>query len=230
MCFEVSDTGIGMSPDFLSHIYDAYEQESAAIHQKYGGSGLGMSIVKSLVDLMQGTIDVASVPGEGSTFRVAFDAAVAGGAGSEAALERRGAPQTQPDAGADLKGMRILVAEDNLINLEIARKILSTAGAEVHSAPDGRKAVDIFEASEPGFFDAVLMDIIMPEMDGYEATRQIRGSNHADGASIPIIAMSANAFESDVRRSLESGMNGHIAKPVDVPLLLATLQKYKKGR
>jgi signal transduction histidine kinase len=231
MCFEISDTGIGMSPEFIAHIYDAYEQENASIHQKYGGSGLGMSIVKSLVDLMQGTIDVISAPGKGTTFTVTFNAPIAPQAPGTEALEAGGTEAAKPRDGADidLSGMRVMVAEDNVINLEIARKILSSAGVEVQGAADGKKALEFFEASAPGYYDAILMDIIMPEMDGYETTRRIRGSNHPDGATIPIIAMSANAFESDVKKSLESGMNGHIAKPVDVPLLLATLGKYKKN-
>lgn len=213
--YVVRDTGIGMSPDFLPHIFDAYEQESAAIHGRYGGTGLGMSIVKNLVDRMGGTIAIESEKGVGSVFSVTLR--------DPAAAAPPAPPHTEPvcEEGS-LRGMRLLVAEDNEMNIEIVRLILTRAGAEVTEARDGVQAVQTFLASPPGTFDAVLMDIIMPRMDGYAATRSIRAAPRSD-AAVPIIAMSANAFASDVAQALEAGMSAHTAKPIDVQKLIATL-------
>ena len=233
MTYTVSDTGIGMNKDFLPHIYDAYEQEDVGIHQRYGGSGLGMSIVKSLVDFMQGTITVTSEKGQGSTFVVTIDspvadqAAVAGLEGSDASNPGRAEACGRELVNAKcLLGMKLLLAEDNAMNMEIAKAILKKAGAQVTGAANGRIALQMFTASAPGTFDAILMDIIMPELNGYETTKQIRSSRHPDAAAIPIIAMSANAFASDVKQSLAAGMNDHVAKPIVVKRLLQALLKY----
>ena len=231
MTYVVRDTGIGMSKEFLPHIYDAYEQENASIHQRYGGSGLGMSIVKNLVEFMHGTVTVASEKDKGTTFTIQLDSQVAAKpviSVSEAVDTKKSSSECKPAPAKHkiLKDMRLLLAEDNSMNMEIAKAILKAAGADVTGAFNGQEALNLFLNSAPGTYDAILMDIIMPELNGYETTRQIRSSPHPDGAIIPIIAMSANAFASDVQQSLAAGMNDHVPKPIDVKLLLKTLQKY----
>lgn len=221
MTFIVTDTGIGMAPEFLPHIFDAYEQEDTSIHQRFGGSGLGMSIVKSLIDKMGGTISVQSEKGKGSTFTVTLKQKTA-----PAAEEKPVRTDEETMAAPDLSGLHILLAEDNAMNLEIAQAILGEAGVSIVPAANGKEAVQLFLQAPPGTFDLILMDIIMPEMDGYEATRQIRQSDHAEAKSIPIIAMSANAFASDVQKSIQAGMNDHVAKPIDIAVLFATLRRY----
>jgi signal transduction histidine kinase len=231
MTYVVSDTGIGMSKEFLPHIYDAYEQENASIHQRFGGSGLGMSIVKNLVEFMHGTVTVASEKDKGTTFTIQLDSQVAAAPSAsetEAADTKKSSSAGTPATVKSkcLQGMQLLLAEDNAMNMEIAKAILKAAGAEVTGAFNGQEALNLFLNSAPGTFDAILMDIIMPELNGYETTRQIRSSAHPDGTTIPIIAMSANAFASDVQQSLAAGMNDHVPKPIDVKLLLKTLQRY----
>ena len=231
--YRVEDTGIGMSEDFLEHIFDAYEQEDGTIHQRFGGTGLGTSIVKSLVDRMGGTIEVTSQKGKGSVFQVMLPGELLPAEEIEKAdamrrQARAAAGDGMPAEAAPLQGMHILLAEDNAMNTEIAQNVLESMGASVRCAQNGREAVEIFNSSVPGSLDVILMDIIMPEMDGYTATRNIRGSLHPDAARIPVVAMSANAFASDVRKSLESGMNAHLAKPIDVPVLRETLRNYRR--
>ena len=220
--FTVSDSGIGISPEFLPHVFDPYEQEDASVSQKFGGTGLGLSIVRSMSELMGGKVEAASEKEKGSSFTVTLPFKLAD--------KREPLPEQPAETGAanSLKGMKLLLAEDNPMNSEIAQTILSAAGARVTAAMNGEEAAELFEASAAGSYDAILMDIMMPKLDGYGAARRIRSSAHADAASVPIIAMTANAFSSDVQQALDAGMNAHVAKPIDVPLLLETLKKFKK--
>lgn len=218
--FTVADDGIGMNPDFLPRVFDAYEQQDAGIAQKYGGTGLGLSIVKSLAEMMGGGVSVESLPGVGSTFTVVLHYKPAPAPAAKA--------QDGEDAPADITGMAVLVAEDNPMNSEIARRVLEHSGVRVTCAANGREAVDRYLEAPAGAFEAVLMDIMMPELDGFGATRAIRDSGRPDARSLPILAMSANAFDSDVKAALESGMDGHIAKPFQVSELIAALARVRR--
>ena len=211
----VRDTGCGIKPEFLTKMYEPFAQERQSADT--AGSGLGLAIVKKLVELMNGTICVKSEPGKGTEFTVRL------------AFERAGA---LPDAAADaaqtwsaLRGRRILLAEDNAMNTEIAKAVLEAKGMEVRCAENGQTACRMFAESEAGFFDAILMDIRMPVMDGRDAARTIRRMGRPDAAGVPIIAMSADAFDDDIQKCLEAGMNGHVAKPIDAEGLFAALSK-----
>lgn len=217
-CFTVSDTGIGMPEELLDRVFDPFVRSRSATRVE--GTGLGLSITKGLVDLMGGEISVESAVGSGTVFRVE--------------LECEEAPETRKEdgqrveaereyAGKKLDGRHFLVAEDNAINAEILCELLEMNGAEVTLRMDGEKALNAFSETAPGTFDAVLMDIQMPVMNGYEACRAIRGLQRPDAAEIPVIAMTANAFAEDIQASLEAGMNGHVAKPIDLPVLWSTL-------
>ena len=214
----VSDTGKGIKEDFLSKIFRPFEQEDASTAHNYGGSGLGMAIADSMVRLMNGQIPVESEEGKGTEFSVYLSLPV-----SETQDEKETPIQnvTEEDPAMlraieafTLKGIRILLAEDNDINAEIAMEILAMEGAVLTRACDGEEVVQMFKESQPYSFDVILMDIQMPKLDGWEATKVIRRMNRED-VDIPILAMSANAFVEDRRKSQESGMNGHISKPVD---------------
>ena len=207
--FVVEDTGIGIGEDFKKHIFEPFTQEHKSARTHYNGVGLGMSIVKQLVDQMKGHIAVESQIGKGSMFRITLS------------MQTDGTWNTQPSEeeqnGLDsIAGMRVLLVEDNEINCEIIEFMLTDAGAEVVTAVDGKAAVDAFAASGPGTFDCVLMDLMMPVMSGYEATRVIRSMDRPDAKSVPIIALSANAFDEDVAMAKDAGMNEHLAKPVDM--------------
>ncbi len=223
--YVVRDSGIGMSAEFLPHIFDAYEQENASIHGRFGGSGLGMSIAKSLVDIMGGSIDVQSEKGEGSVFTVILPGETC--AEPAASCPDGDGAQRGFSEENTLPGMNILLAEDNDMNTEIASMILTRAGATVTAVKNGEEAVRVFRDSPSGAFEAVLMDIIMPVMDGYEATRRIRALDREDAGRVPIIAMSANALTSDVRQALDSGMNAHTPKPIDIANLIGTLRRFR---
>ena len=213
----VSDTGKGIKEDFLSKIFRPFEQEDASTAHNYGGSGLGMAIADSMVRLMNGQILVESEEGKGTEFSVYLSLPIA-----EVQEQNEGTEITEAEDPAKtraieaftLKGVRILLAEDNDINAEIAMEILAMEGAVLTRACDGAEVVKMFKESRPYTFDVILMDIQMPKMDGWEATRVIRKMKRED-SDLPILAMSANAFLEDRRKSLESGMNGHISKPVD---------------
>ncbi len=207
--FVVEDTGIGIGEDFKNHIFEPFTQEHQGARTNYNGTGLGMSIVKKLVDQMKGAISVDSQPGRGSVVQITLPIRV-DEAWEEEPAEKDG------DAQGDVSGMRVLLVEDNALNCEIVEYILGEAGAEVVTANDGKAAVDAFAASEPGRFDCVLMDLMMPVMSGYEAARVIRGLDRPDAKTVPIIALSANAFEEDVALAKDAGMDEHLAKPVDV--------------
>ena len=221
-CIVVRDNGCGMSRSFLPKVFEPFAQERQPETVNVGGSGLGLSIVKRLVDLMGGTISVKSELGFGTEFTLLFDFERADG--SPAPHGTSGAPQER------LKGMRVLLCEDNAMNTEIAKTLLGQKGISVVCAENGKAGCDLYSASAPGFFDAVLMDIRMPVMDGREAAGKIRSSGRADSLEIPIIALSADAYDDDVKKSLEAGMNGHIAKPLDPEKLFSELARLCTGR
>ena len=216
--FRIRDTGIGMTQEFIDHhLFEAFVQADNVSRSRYGGTGLGMSIVAQLVKKMGGTIHVESALGEGSCFTVTlpFD------------IDRNPpAPAQDTTAPADLHGKRLLVVEDNDLDMEIAEFMLKSVGAKVDKAFDGESAVRQFKASAPGTYSAVLMDLMMPVMDGYAATKAIRASTHPDAKGVPIIAMSANAYAEDVRKCLESGMNAHISKPLFKDVMLKTIARF----
>ena len=205
--YRVADTGVGMTEEFTEHIFDEFSQEESSARTQYKGTGLGMTITKRYVDLMNGTICVESEKGRGSTFIVEIPLELTDGENVQ--------KQELPMAKADLSGVKVLLAEDNELNAEIAIVQLEELGIQVTRAADGKEAVKIFEENSPETFDLIFMDVMMPEMNGYEATAAIRAiKNHPDACRIPIIAMTANAFAEDVQASLDAGMNGHIAKPI----------------
>ena len=212
----VSDTGIGMSEEFLEHIFEDFTRAQTSTESGQFGTGLGMAIVKKIVDLMGGTIDVQSKQGIGTTFTVTLEHKIA-----ENSSENHEVVKSTKDYSFDDK--RILLAEDNDLNAEIAQSILSGAGITVDRACDGIQCIDILKKSEPGFYDMILMDIQMPNMDGYEAARTIRRLEDKELSEIPIIAMTANAFAEDREQAFAAGMNGHIAKPINADDLKKTL-------
>ncbi|MDB1902707.1 transporter substrate-binding domain-containing protein [Collinsella aerofaciens] len=220
-CFSVSDTGIGMAPEFLKHIYEPFAQEGDDARSKFQGTGMGMPIVKSLIDLMGGTIEISSEVGAGSTFNVQIP------------LDIDKNPQARERAdgqanSCSLAGMNVLLAEDNELNAEIAQALLESGGIVVTRTADGNETVDLYVGRPAGSFDAILMDIMMPGMDGYEATRAIRLSEKADAADIPIIALTANAFAEDAQAAHDAGMNAHLPKPLDFNKLKNMLARIKK--
>ena len=216
----VSDNGIGMDEKFLPQVFEPFTQEQANTGE-VSGVGLGLSIVKSLVDMMGGTIGVESTRGEGSTFTVTLPFEIASPHAQEALAYQEQA--SKGEGTLDLTGRKVLLCEDNAMNAEIAATLLRTYGAEVTVAEDGRRGVEAFAESEPGEFACVLMDVRMPELDGYGATREIRAMDRPDAQGVPIVAMTADAFESDIEQCLEAGMNWHLPKPIDVALLERTL-------
>ncbi|MDD6190206.1 MAG: ATP-binding protein [Firmicutes bacterium] len=207
--YVISDTGVGMTQEFVEHIFDEFTQEDNGARTKYKGTGLGMTITKSYVDLMGGTISVKSTKGKGSEFTVEIP--------MKKTDETVNIIRGEEGNNVKLDGVHILLAEDNDLNAEIAVIQLEEAGIRVTRAFDGKDTVRTFSENSPGTFDVILMDIMMPDMSGYEATAAIRSmDNRPDGAEIPIIAMTANAFAEDVQASIDAGMDGHIAKPIDM--------------
>lgn len=215
--FTVSDTGIGMAPEFLERIFLPFEREDTSMTSQTSGVGLGMAITQNIVQMMGGQIQVESVQGQGSRFTVTLPCALP-------QEESPALPQDTSSGGEiDLTGRTILLAEDNLLNQEIATELLAMEGVQVVPAENGRKAVEAFAASQPGTFDAILMDIQMPELDGYGAAREIRQLDRPDARTIPILAVTANAFEDDIAAARAAGMNGHIPKPIDMGKVKAAL-------
>ena len=214
----VSDTGIGMSQDYQTKIFEAFTREQNTTKSKIAGTGLGMSIVKKYVDLLGGTINVESELGKGSTFTVTLKHRIA----DESYYIKKHIEE--PGTGSEiLKGRNILLAEDNDLNAEIAEAILERAGLKTERVEDGIQCVNRIMEMPVGTYDMILMDIQMPKMDGYKATQAIRNPPDRDKACISIIAMTANAFVEDKRDAIAAGMNGHIAKPIQVDKLLSML-------
>ncbi len=217
MEFVCRDTGIGMSEEFQKCVFEPFAQEHTGSRTKFAGTGLGMSIAKNLIEKMGGSISFESEEGVGTTFviRVPF----------KINLEADKRVEQGDVSEKSIKGLHILLVEDNELNMEIAEFVLQNGGADVTKAWNGKEAVELFRKSEPGGFDAILMDIMMPVMNGYEATKMIRSLDREDAKTIPIIAMTANAFMEDRQKAKEAGMNEHIVKPVDVELLIKVIHK-----
>ena len=216
--FSCEDTGIGISEEYLPHIYEEFSREHTSTENKVPGTGLGLPIIKSMIELMGGSIQVESRQGIGTKFTVdlSFDMA-----SKEEVYGSRNAIKTS--AIHTIKGKRILIAEDNELNAEIAKTVLEDAGALVTRVEDGQQAVELFKEKPAGTFDAILMDLMMPVMDGYTATKKIRSLEHSDAKTIPIIAMTANAFQEDAEKCIAVGMNAHLAKPLDIEKMMTTI-------
>ena len=219
MHYRISDTGIGMSEEFTKEVFEEFAQEDSDARTQYHGAGLGMAIVKKYVDMMGGTISVQSKKHGGTTFTV------------DIPLEITDKECNKSDTGfsekVNLTGVKVLLAEDNELNAEIATVQLEEFGMNVERAVDGKNAVEIFRNHPEGTFDVILMDIMMPEMNGYEAAKAIRAMNdRPDGKNIPIIAMTANSFAEDVQASLDAGMNTHLSKPIVIEEVIKTILRY----
>ena len=223
--FLVSDNGMGMSADFKDTIFDAFTRAESSMTNKIQGTGLGMAITKNLVEAMGGTIDVESELGQGSCFEVLIDLKIA----EDRTVALAAQEETDKQDGNILQGMRFLCAEDNELNAEILTELLKIEGAECTICENGEEILKAFEQSVPGDYDMILMDVQMPVMNGYEATKAIRRSSHELAKKIPIIAMTANAFSEDIQHSLAAGMNAHVSKPVEMKVLEKTIRSIKSG-
>lgn len=215
------DTGYGMSEEFLPHIFDEFTREHTTTENKISGTGLGLSIVKSMVDLMDGTIKVESIKGKGTKFTVDIALQIAS---KEDFTEKQ--VMTKEIVNNEMKHKRILLAEDNDLNAEIAIEILKSEGYLVEHASHGQQCIEMLQNASDGYYDLVLMDIQMPFMNGYEACKEIRKMEDTQKANIPIIAMTANAFEEDKQMAMQAGMNDYVPKPMDMKILNPILQKY----
>ena len=216
----IQDTGIGMKPEFLEHLFDPFAQEKVDARSVYHGTGLGMAIVKSLVDKMGGTIEVTSEVGVGSTFCVTLP--------FEIASEEDVTGNITVDSQTGIQGVKILLVEDNALNIEIIAELLREQGGKVTCAHNGQEAVDVFSTHPQGSFDVILMDIMMPVMNGMEASKAIRKLERLDAETIPIIAMTANAFEEDREKTINAGMNAHLTKPLNMGTMIRTITKLLK--
>ena len=223
--FLVSDNGMGMSADFQNTIFDAFTRAENSMTNKIQGTGLGMAITRNLVEAMGGTIDVDSELGQGSCFEVLLDLKIA----EDRTVALAAQEETDEQDGNILQGMRFLCAEDNELNAEILTELLKIEGAECTICENGEEILKAFEQSAPGDYDMILMDVQMPVMNGYEATKAIRRSSHELAKKIPIIAMTANAFSEDIQHSLAAGMNAHVSKPVEMKVLEKTIRSIKSG-
>ena len=223
--FLVSDNGMGMSADFKDTIFDAFTRAESSLTNKIQGTGLGMAITRNLVEAMGGTIDVESELGQGSCFEVLIDLKIA----EDRTVALAAQEETDEQDGNILQGMRFLCAEDNELNAEILTELLKIEGAECTICENGEEILKTFEQSAPGDYDMILMDVQMPVMDGYEATKAIRRSSHELAKTIPVIAMTANAFSEDIQHSLAAGMNAHVSKPVEMKVLEKTIRSIKSG-
>ena len=218
--FTCTDTGLGMSEDFIPHAFEPFAQENTDARTSYMGTGLGLAITKQLVEMMDGRIEVESRQNVGTTFRIVLSFEL------DHHFEQKKQQLEQGLSDEVLHGKKVLLAEDNALNMEIARFILENAGMDVTTAENGKEAVEIFAASEEGYFDLILMDIMMPEMDGLSAARKIRAMNRSDAGSIPVFAITANAFLDDIEQSREAGMNEHLAKPLDKDEMMNKIKHY----
>lgn len=223
--FLVRDNGIGMSADFKDKIFDAFTRAESSVTNKIQGTGLGMAITRNLVEAMGGTIDVESELGQGSCFEVLIELRIA----EDRTVALAAQEETDEQDGNILQGMRFLCAEDNELNAEILTELLKIEGAECTICENGEEVLKAFEQSAPGDYDMILMDVQMPVMNGYEATKAIRRSSHELAKKIPIIAMTANAFSEDIQNSLATGMNAHVSKPVEMKVLEKTIRSIKSG-
>ena len=223
--FLVSDNGMGMSADFKETIFDPFTRAESSVTNKVQGTGLGMAITKNLVEAMGGTIDVDSELGQGSCFEVLMDLKIA----EDRTVALAAQEETDEQDGNILQGMKFLCAEDNELNAEILTELLKIEGAECTICENGEEILKAFEQSAPGDYDMILMDVQMPVMNGYDATKAIRRSSHEVAKKIPIIAMTANAFSEDVQHSLAAGMNAHVSKPVEMKVLEKTIRSIKSG-
>lgn len=218
-CFTVEDSGIGMSKEYQEHIFEAFTRENSATVSGIEGTGLGMAIVKHLVDLLEAKINISSEEGKGTKVTIIFNLKLCDEFDYYKSLERK------QETTISFKGKRLLLVEDNALNREIARDILEEAGFEVEEADDGTTALEKYKQVEKGYYSFILMDVQMPKMDGYETTINIRTMEDKEKANIPIIAITANAFEEDKKKAFDAGMNAHIAKPIDVDVLKSTLSE-----
>ena len=223
--FLVSDNGLGISADFKETIFDPFTRAESSVTNKVQGTGLGMAITKNLVEAMGGTIDVDSELGQGSCFEVLMDLKIA----EDRTVALAAQEETDEQDGNILQGMKFLCAEDNELNAEILTELLKIEGAECTICENGEEILKAFEQSDPGDYDMILMDVQMPVMNGYEATKAIRRSSHELAKTIPIIAMTANAFSEDIQHSLAAGMNAHVSKPVEMKVLEKTIRSIKSG-
>ena len=207
-----------MSEEFVKHIFEPFAQEEKSARSDYQGTGLGMAIVKKLVEKMNGTIEVTSKEGVGSTFVITIPFEIA-----ESPAEIM-IPEEEEENS--IEGVKLMVVEDNELNAEIAEVLLGDAGANVTTVHNGKEAVELFENSPAGTFDVILMDMMMPVMDGLTATKAIRKINRKDAKTIPIIAMTANAFQEDAKRCIDAGMNAHLAKPIQIEKVIEMVAMY----
>ena len=214
----ISDNGIGMSEEFQAHLFEPFSREHTGVNSSYEGTGLGMSIVKQLVEKMDGSITVQSEEGKGSSFTITLPFKIA---------KQEDINEVQPEMEEyDISGAQVLLVEDNELNMEIAETFLKDAGVIVTKAYNGQQAAYLFEKSSVGKFDVILMDVMMPVMNGYEATRKIRQLDRPDARTVPIIAMTANAFVEDIKESEDAGMNEHMSKPLDIKKVISVIGKY----
>lgn len=222
-CFEIEDTGIGMKPEFMEQIWDSFSQENSRNHSGFKGSGLGMAITKKLVDLMNGTIHVESEQGVGSKFivEIAFDI----GAMPDFSKTQQ-EKEERRNQEICLKGMKVLLVDDQPLNIEITKSMLEDAEIDVMTAENGQAAVNIFSNCADGTFDAVIMDVRMPVMDGLSATKKIRALTKNDASLVPIIAMTADTYEEDIKKTVEAGMNAYLTKPVNQEELILALNNF----
>jgi CheY-like chemotaxis protein len=220
---------MGMSEEFMERMYESFSRQTDSRVNSVQGTGLGLAITKQMVDLMEGTIECQSKEGEGTTFTVTLDLPIAEHEDEGAVSKSSNAPASDGDQ-SDIAGMHVLVAEDNDINWEILFTLLDMYGIQAERAENGQVAVDMLASAEPGAFDLVLMDVQMPVMNGLEATKAIRALPDEWASTIPIIATTADAFSEDVAACMDAGMNGHIAKPIDIKLVLKEMRRVKEGK
>ncbi len=216
--FVVRDTGCGIAPDFMDHMFDAFTREDLSSTNSHGGSGLGLSIAKTIVEMMGGQIDIVSEKGVGTTVNMTVKLRAV-------SQEAQAEPAADAETEVNLEGRRILIAEDIDLNAEILTDLLDMEGMRSERGENGRITLDMFEKSEPGYYDAIFMDLRMPVMDGLECARRIRALDRPDAKTIPIVALTANAFDEDVKASLDAGMNVHLPKPADIDILCRTLRR-----